>query len=134
MGGSGGGGSGRIGYPVYITWFHYQMMSGGTQKPDFTALSGDPGTPSSNPTLIKSHRLAVEATNPYDGVASYNPATNLTNFQTEITRLSTLLREMTSETDWDTFVTHAIASVDEALYTEDQKEEAIRNFSIKIYF
>jgi hypothetical protein len=127
MGGSGGGGSGRIGYPVYITWFHYQMMSGGVQKPDFTAAASGAG----NNTLYQSHLDAIEATNPYSGVASYNPATNLTNFQTEITRLSTLLREMTSETDWDTFVTHAIASVDEALYTEAQKEEAIRNFSIK---
>ena len=127
MGGSTGS-SGAIGYPTYITWFHYQLMSGGVQKPDFTASASGGG----NNTVYQSHLDAIESTNPYTGVAAYNPATNLTNFQTEVTRLRTLLSEMSSETDWDTFVTNIISNADEALYlTDATKEEAVRNFRVK---
>ena len=135
MGGSSGGGGGKIGYPSHIAWWQKQMMSGdetGTAvlKPDFLS----PGvviTPRDGSSLTLATIEALRATNIYTGITQYDPSTDLSTFQASITRLTTFLDAMSSETDWDTLVTNAIANVDEALFSEAQKEEAIRNFKVK---
>ena len=137
MGGSSGS-SGAIAYPSHIAWFQFDMMSsdgGGASevavlKPKFDGPVPTVG-PNTGATVHSATMEALRAANIYTGVNTYDPDTDLTTFQTAVTRLTTMLDAMASETDWDTYVTNAIASVDEAIYTEAQKEEAVRNFRIK---
>ncbi len=140
MGGSSGS-SGAIAYPTHIMWFQFDMLSsdgvqGGAEaaklKPQFDGPVTTYGSP--NPTGATVHSATMEAlraANIYTSVNTYDPSTDLTTFQTAVTRLTTMLDAMSSETDWDTYVTNAIGAVDEAMFTEAQKEEAVRNFKAK---
>ena len=139
MGSGGGGSSGKIGYPSHIAWFQKTMMtddgsgSVGASNTDLKPFWDAP-TPTAADTgqsVFEATMEALRATNPYTSVNQYDPTTDLNTFQTVITRLTTMLSAMSDETNWDTYVTSIIANVDEALYTEAQKEEAIRNFRVK---
>lgn len=99
MGGSGGGGSGKIGYPAYIETFHSHFIDNATVD----ALDNS----------VVDLMNAAWGNSPWTLLSAYDPDADITAWEAAITAFAAILAGITDTTDWAALHTQAEATVDD---------------------
>ena len=120
-GGGGGQGSGKVSYPAYLELAHGEYVDN---------ASGI--APSATRNVAAAIDAAITA-NPYDvvvntGAVAYDPATPIAAMDTAVATLSTAITALDEETDWDSHLGVAKASIDSKLINTQFIEEDIKAY------
>ena len=114
-GSGGGGGSGKIEYPTYMSTVHNDWL-------DKT------GTDVIELSVTEAMDAAIGAS-PWTSAAAYDPATPLADAWTAVCALNTLADALDHETDWSSAIAAAISDYDGSVVDEDKLDDDINAYA-----
>jgi len=116
--GGGGGQSGKVDYPAYMTTAHGRIMDGG-------------GADTPTNSIVDLVEVAV-GNSPFTGEAAYNPATPLAAIASAVDDFSTLVNSIDPESDWLSHMKVAKDYIDESSTGVEEIEAELKAYRDEI--